>query len=126
MQRTMILALLGAFLLSLAAAQFVWSKAHVPLGLVQVCNQNGVARNVTPKRAVRLIAEKNACRLPACAFNLVDGSGNVIQQTVFVPGSACDNVDVNEDGFCDASGTPGDVSPDRDARDLTQACSDSF
>lgn len=126
MKPTLIVAMLGAFLLSSSGAHLVWGKAHVPLGLVQVCNKNGKARNVTPNRASRLLAEGRACRLPACAFNLVDADGNVIQQTVFPPGSSCDNTDDNEDGFCDASGTPGDVSPNRDARDVTQACSNSF
>ena len=126
MQRTLVLAMLGAFLLSLSGAPLVWGKAHVPLGLVQICNDDGRARNVAPKRASRLLEETDACRLPACAFNLVDPDGNVIQQTVFPPDSDCFNTDANDDGFCDASGTPGDVSPNRDARGVTQACSPSF
>ncbi len=120
------LGIIGAFLLGNPGTDLVWSKAHVPLNLVQVCNKNGVARNVTPRRSARLLEKGNACRLPACAFNLLDANGNFIQQTIFPPGSDCDNADDNEDGFCDASGTPADVSPARDARGVTQACSVAF
>lgn len=126
MKRALILVVLCSVLFSLSGVHLAWGKAHVPLGLVQVCNAHGRAKNVTPDRSNDLLERGNGCRLPTCAFNLTDDDGNVIQQTIFPPNSRCDNTDKDGDGFCDASGTPGDVSPNRDARGVTQACSPSF
>ncbi len=120
-KRVVFLSIVVAALLAIPAAQQVWGKAHVPLGRAQICTSGGEVRNIAARRLGSRIGQ-GACRLTACVFN-DDDTGT---QYVFLPGSDCDSTDANGDGFCDATGAPGDIPKRLKAINATPACSDPF
>ena len=84
MKRSYILmiSLAGVFLLAILGTQAVWSKAHVPTNKVQVCH---IVESASSDIGVALSINANAmgghmghgdCRLPACDFNNVFGTGS--------------------------------------------------
>jgi len=114
----LILSVFGACLLVLAGTSQLWAKAHVPFGLVQVCSNKGVVKNIRGRRLSRKL-DRGACRLPTCDFD-----------NVFQAGMVCDNTDAAEnagagDGFCDTPGSPPTI-PAMSAVDLTVACTDPY
>ena len=98
----LLISLAGACLLAITATQMVWSKAHVPIGKVQMCHKGRTAINVgAPAQFAHL--RHGDFFLPACDFN-----------NVFRAGDDCSGVD-NRDGFA--------VFGDRDdAGGVTDAC----
>ena len=89
MKRLIILSFAGAFLMTLSSLDLAWGKAHVLLNRIQICNANGIARNIHVN-GLQPNLNRGGCRLSACDF------ANV----VFL-GAACDTTDANDDGFCD-------------------------
>ena len=74
--------LASIFSLAILGTQAVWSKAHVPLNKVQMCH---IAESASSDLGVALSINVNAmpghmghgdCRLPACDFNNVFGTGS--------------------------------------------------
>ena len=108
--RTLILSAAVGALLALPLAQLAWSKAHVPLDRVQVCDANKSTVKTVKERDLGKRIARGDCRLPACDF-----------ANMFQTGDECDPTDVNPaDGFCDLPNM-------RDsAVDLTPVCSNPF
>ena len=112
MKRLIILSFAGVFLMTLSGLDLAWGKGHVPINKTQVCNKNGVVKNIPLRRLADEI-EKGGCRLPACDFD-----------NIFGVGTACSNVDVVEnagdgDAYCDTPGSPPNI-PSNPA--FTPAC----
>ncbi len=115
MKLVLVLSFVGAFLLAFPGAYLVWSKAHVPFDMVQVCNRNGEVKNIKAKKLEKEL-DKGGCRLPACDFD-----------NVFLAGNACDNTDAagGADGFCDIPGSPPAI-PSDSAIGVTLACTNPY
>ena len=90
MKRMLILAIVGAFLLTLSGSDLVWAEAHVRLGGMQLCH-NGETLNIAVNVLENFLSNGD-CRLPVC------DSANV-----FPPRSDCSAVaaDADGNGFCD-------------------------
>ena len=78
----LIISLASVLLLAVIGTQTVWSKAHVPTNKVQVCH---ILESASSDLGVALSINVNAmpghmghgdCRLPACDFNNVFGTGS--------------------------------------------------
>ncbi|MFQ5524919.1 MAG: hypothetical protein ACE5GX_01530 [Thermoanaerobaculia bacterium] len=124
-KRTVLSSIVACLVLVLAMAAIAQAKAHVPLNRAQICTTDGMAKNVTTRNLQRRIGE-GACRLTACVFNDVDNNDNVVQQFIFLPGDDCDPTDDNGDGWCDATGAPGDIKKRLKAVNVTPACTFPF
>lgn len=99
MKKSLLLAAAAAVLLVLPASQIAWGKAHVPLGLVQVCTSNGKIKVIDEKKLTKELA-KGACRWTTCAPGGVSNGG--FFDFVLQKKDACDNLDTSPaDGFCD-------------------------
>ena len=136
--KRVLLALAVAALLA-PAAQLVFAKAHVPLGMVQVCSVSdddddddggggagpGVVKNIDREDLAEELDE-GGCRLTACAFNMTVAPDTVF---VFQAGQACVPV-VTATGFCPGF-APADVAaavtiePAVNGIGVTAACTDS-
>ena len=88
-KQLLLISLAGASLLAFTASQMVWSKAHVPIGLGQVCHK-GKAR-VIDLHKIRKHLKHGDCQLPACD-----------QANIFRAGDSCLG-DSTGDGFCDVA-----------------------
>ncbi len=86
MKRLLFLSIAGAFLLALPGAPLVWGKAHVPIDMVQVCNDKGEVKNIKAKKLAKELA-KGGCRLPACVFGPGPDAGPP-SQVIFFSGNA--------------------------------------
>ena len=107
--RTLILSAAAAALLTLPLAQLAWSKAHVPLNRVQVCDARKSEVKTVKEGSLGKRLARGDCRLPTCDF------GNV-----FRTGQSCNPTDADGDGFCDLP------NPRNSAVDKTPACSNPF
>ncbi len=114
----------GVVALALVGSSVAWAKAHVPLGRVQICTEQGTAKNIAARTLGKRL-DQGACRLTACVFNDVD-DGTLVQQFIFLAGDNCDPTDADGDGFCDATGAPSDVPKRLKAINVTTACTDPF
>ena len=102
----LLISIAGASLLAITGSQMVWSKAHVPLGAVQMCHKGRAALNVAAAAQFGHLRHGDFF-LPACDFN-----------NVFPRGTDCSGVsDVSGDGFADTGLNPRD-----DAGGITDAC----
>ncbi len=107
--RTLILSAIAGALLVLPATQLAWSKAHVPLNRVQVCDaKKSEVKTVKAGDLGKRLA-RGDCRLPACDF-----------ANVFQTRDACNPTDADGDGFCDLP------NPRDSAVDVTPACFNPF
>ena len=66
MKKLLLLSAAAAVLWVLPASQMAWGKAHVPLGLVQVCTSKGEIKVVDEKKLTKELA-KGGCRWTTCA-----------------------------------------------------------
>ena len=97
----LLISIAGASLLAITGSQMVWSKAHVPLGAVQMCHKGRVALNVAAAAQFGHLRHGDFF-LPACDFN-----------HVFQKGDDCSDVD-NRDGFA-VFGVRDDAGGETDA-----------
>ena len=118
------ISLAGALLVAIPASQAVWSKAHVPLDRVQICDA-GVVKNIKPNK----LADKltgDACRLTTCVFNtFAMGAAVPLRDFIFLPDDDCDATDTDPaDGFCDVTAPP--FRDGISAIGITPACTNPF
>ena len=107
--RTLILSAAVGARLALPLGQLAWSKAHVPLDRVQVCDAKKSKVKTVRQRGLSKRLAKGDCRLPACDF-----------ANVFQTRDACNPTDADGDGFCDLP------NPRDSAVDVTPACFNPF
>ena len=102
--RTLILSTIAGALLVLPLAPLAWSKAHVPLDRIQICDANkNEAKTVRSKDLAKRLA-KGDCRLTACDF----GPGRIFQNgQACVPGDVMGHqITGGADGICDSVQPP--------------------
>ena len=103
MTRGLCLLILAAVVLSIPLSHLVVGKAHVRIGMVQVCHKGEVI--TISEKALRSHLAHGDCQLPACDFN-----------NVFQTEDPCSGVDADGDLRCDLD------LPRDSAEGLTEAC----
>lgn len=108
MKRVLVLSFVGAFVLTMSGLDLAWGKAHIPLDMVQVC-QDGESKVIRAKK-LQIRLNHGDCQLPACDFNNIFAMPSP-------NGADCSAVDApDENGQCMV------LNPRNPANGITPAC----